>query len=64
MIETTPIEDALSDLVSSFLYYDRKEDPDLPLGAIERAIENGETSVEGLCSQFKSQLRDHMKVIG
>jgi len=38
--------DAASDLVASFLYYDRKEDEDLGVGEIEAAIIAEEISIE------------------
>ena len=43
-------------LVSNFLYYDRKEDEDLPVGAIEGAILLEKISVEEVVEKFKSSL--------
>lgn len=43
---------ATTDLVSSFLYYDRKEDDILPVGEIEKAIKNGEISIEDIVDRF------------
>ena len=42
----------VEDLVSNFLYYDRKEDEDLPIGAIEDAVKRGVVSVEDIVAQF------------
>lgn len=42
----------LSDLIGSFLYYDRKECQHLPVGAIEDAIIAGEVSVEEVAEAF------------
>lgn len=50
------ILNAVDDLVSDFLYYDRKEDDDLPRGAIQAAIENKEISVEEIVEFFKKKL--------
>lgn len=50
------IEDTLDDLVSNFLYYDRKEDEDLPRGAIEEAVEAGEITVDDMVKKFASGL--------
>lgn len=50
------ILDNVSDLVSNFLYYDRKEDEELPNGAIETAIENNEISVDEIVALFKAEL--------
>ena len=46
----------VDDLVSDFLYYDRKEDEDLPRGAIEAAIANKEISVDEIAAFFKAKL--------
>lgn len=40
------------DLVSAFLYHDRKDDRDLPIGAIEEAIDNGEITVLEITEAF------------
>ena len=50
------IEAVASDLMSDFMYYDRKEDEDLPVGAIEKAIEDGEITIEEILDIFKKQL--------
>ncbi len=44
------------DLVGSFLYYDRKEDEDLPAGAIEAAIAAGEVTADEIADKFRSAL--------
>lgn len=44
-------------IVGLLLYYDRKEDNDLPLGAIEEAIKNGEINIEEMVSLFAVELR-------
>lgn len=46
----------MSDLVSKFLYYDRKEDADLPIGQIERSIAAGEISAAEIVAEFKAEL--------
>jgi len=45
-----------SDLVGEFLYYGRREDEDLPRGAIEKAIADDETSVDEICAVFRAYL--------
>jgi hypothetical protein len=50
------IFNTLEDLVSNFLYYDRKEDEDLPKGAIEKAIKDGEITVAEIVVEFEKQL--------
>lgn len=49
------ILDTVSDLVSGFLYYDRKEDDDLPRGAVEEAIANGEITGEEIVAAFAKE---------
>jgi hypothetical protein len=50
------IFETLSDTVSRFLYYDRKEDEALPVGRIEEAIKNGWITVEEIVAFFKEEL--------
>lgn len=46
----------IPDLVSDFLYYDRKEDEDLPRGSIEEAIAAGELTWDEIAARFKKEL--------
>ena len=55
------ILNAVLDLVSSFLYYDRKEDEDLPCGEIEKAIKNQEISITEIEEYFSKKLREGLK---
>ncbi len=48
----------IDDLISDFLYYDRKEDEDLPRGVIEESIKNGEFTVDDLVQKFKTALEE------
>jgi hypothetical protein len=50
------IEDTVSDLVSGFLYYDRKEDEELPRGAIQEAIKKGIITKQDIIEKFKEEL--------
>lgn len=50
------IKNTISDLVAGFLYYDRKEDEELPRGAIERAVNMNIISVEEMVDKFKDEL--------
>lgn len=51
------IELVVRDLVSDFLYYDRKEDEDLPEGAIQDAIEDGEILEREIVEFFENELK-------
>lgn len=46
----------VEDLVSSLLWYDRKEDEELPRGAIEAAIKRDEITVDEIVAQFRFEL--------
>lgn len=48
----------VDDLVSDFLYYDRKEDEELPRESIEAAIEAGEITVDRIVDAFRKSLED------
>jgi len=55
------IHNTTKDLVVKFLYYNRKEDEELPVGAIDDAIKSGETSVEEIVAVFEKSLREHLQ---
>lgn len=55
------IQNTITDMISNFLFYDRKEDEYLPRGEIEDAIKNGEITVEEIVSQFENSLREALK---
>lgn len=55
------ILDQIDDRVSDLLYYDRKEDEDLPVGAIEAAIAAGEITVEDMVSKFADCLEKGLR---
>ena len=45
----------VKDLASNFMYYDRKEDEDLPRGAIEEAIKNNEITTDEIINAFRDE---------
>ena len=47
------IIDAANDLMSDFLYYDRKEDNDLPTGSIQEALEQQEITTDEILAIFR-----------
>lgn len=47
--------------VSNFLYYDRKEDEDLPRGAIEKALKDGTITMDEITERFKELLEEGVK---
>jgi len=52
------LEGYITDLISDFLYYDRKEDDDLPCGAIEKAIKDGEITIDDICNMFRKEIEE------
>jgi len=48
--------DAVKDLSSSLLYYDRKEDEELGKGEIEEAVASGEVTIDEMADCFKANL--------
>ena len=50
------IIDATSDMMACFFYYDRKEDEELPIGALEEAILDGVITVDELVEKVRKGL--------
>lgn len=55
------IEYTIEDLVADFLFYDRKEDEDLPKGAIETAIKKGEITQGQIVNKFAECLAESLE---
>jgi hypothetical protein len=53
---------SVEDLVSNFLYYDRKEDEDLPVGKIEEMIKDKNISADELVERFRQALMKNLGV--
>ena len=59
------IRDMISDLVSDFLYYDRKDAEDWPFrGDIEKAVATGEIPREFIIDCFRKFIEEHCPVRG
>lgn len=52
----TLILNNVSDLMLSFLVYDRREDPDLKQGAIEDAIISGEITIDEIINGIRKEI--------
>jgi hypothetical protein len=50
----------IQDLVTDFLWYDRKEDDDLPPEAIEDAIKEGTITIDEMVEEFKKHLTNSL----
>lgn len=57
----TDIDAHISDLVSKFLYYDRKEDEDLVLGEIENMVADGVITIDDMVESFRMYLKDSIR---
>jgi len=59
-LNTTVTKDVIlgvvGDLVSDFMYHDRKEDDDLPRGAIEKALATGVLTVDEIVEKFREEI--------
>lgn len=51
----------VSDLMADFLYYDRKEDEDLPRGAVQAAIKSGEITIGNILTVVEKELMESLK---
>lgn len=47
----------IDNLVTNFVCYDRKEDKNLPLGAIETAIKNKDITIDEMVKEFEKHLK-------
>lgn len=54
------IHDTVKDLVSHLLCYDRKEDEELPVGAIEEAIASGVITKAEIMYMFRNELNHNL----
>lgn len=54
------ILDLISDGVGRLMYYDRKEDDELPRGAIEEAVSKGEITLDEMVAEFANELRNNL----
>lgn len=51
----------IGDSVTDLLYYDRKEDDELPIGAINEAVKNGEITIDEMVAKYREQLENGLK---
>lgn len=58
------IENTVKDCVTDLMCYDRKEDEELPIGEIERAIDTGIISAEDIVNIFKTELYSELDALG
>ncbi len=51
----------VNDLVKDFVYYDRKEDENLPVGEIEKAIKEGTVTIKEILDAFSKALKEEIE---
>ena len=51
----------IEDLISGFLYYDRKEDEEVGLGVIEAMVQRGEITIDEMVGQFRQSLEKRIE---
>ena len=49
----------VDDLAINFVYYDRKEDEELPTGSVEEALAAGEVTLDELTARFRAGVEKH-----
>lgn len=54
------ILDSVSDLAKNLVDYDRRDDEELPRGEIEKAIAEGEITVDEMIEQFRAALMEEL----
>ncbi len=50
------LQDTIGDLVEDLMYHDRKDDGDLPVGAIQNAIDDNKLTLNEIVATFKYYL--------
>jgi hypothetical protein len=51
----------VDDLVSDFLYYNRKSDEELPIGRIDELIADGTVSVDEITERFRATIVKNLR---
>lgn len=51
----------IQDLCSNFLYYDRKEDEDLTMEQLNKAVKDGEITIDEMVAEFRRNLEATFK---
>lgn len=54
------VADTISDLVGSFMSYDRQEDEELPVGVIENLMEKGLLTEDAIVDSFSESLSSYL----
>lgn len=55
------ILDAISDIVSDFVYYDRKDDDSLSSEELRTAVNRGEITIDEMVNEFRRHLENTFK---
>ena len=55
------IINAISDLCINFLFYDRKEDEELTMDVLNKAVSEGVITIDDMVLEFRTNLEDTFK---
>lgn len=61
VIDKSYVLGVIGDTISNFLYYDRKEDDNLPVGKIDEMVAAGELTIDDMVNAFRSELVEGLK---
>lgn len=56
------LKNTILDSVTDLLYYDRKEDESLPLGAIEEMIRSGKVTADEIVEVYSAELKKQLEL--
>ena len=52
--------DIISDAVSNLLYYNRKEDSEMPVGKINKLVKKGDITIDEMVAEFRKNLENSL----
>jgi len=55
------ILNTIEDLVSKFVYYDRKEDEELSMKQLNKAVKDGIVTIDEIVAEFRKHLENTFK---
>ena len=55
--KTRLLNDTIADAVADFLYYDRLQDPNLPVGSIQEMVKTEAVSFAYIAEKFRAELK-------
>ena len=62
VVDKSMILGTIEDMISDFLYYDRKGDEELRVGDIDKAVRDGVVTVDEMVNKFREGLEKHLDI--